>query len=261
MRGAPRACPTGNSARFAATPLSSPGTSARQWRDAHHELLLPQLDLAGCPALVLVAPHPDDETLGMGAMAAQLAASGVKVLVVSVSDGGAARPGTTPLQRMGLESTRRNELHSATAILGVNSVVSLGLPDGALAQHEDQLTDLLADILAGVARGSWCATSWRGDGHPDHEAVGRAAAKACAGTGAQLLEYPIWMWHWAAPHDPAVPWETAHRVPISRWAVERKRLAAQCFCSQFKTGADGSAPVLPEFVLERLLEVGEVVFR
>jgi hypothetical protein len=41
----------------------------------------------------------------------------------------------------------------------------------------------------------------------------------------------------------------------------RKQLAAQCFRSQFESPVPGSPPVLPPFVLPRLLAVGEVVFR
>lgn len=51
--------------------------------------------------------------------------------------------------------------------------------------------------------------------HPDDEAAGRAAAAACKATGAPLVEYPIWMWHWATPDDPAVPWHRARRVPLT----------------------------------------------
>ena len=95
---------------------------------------------------------------------------------------------------------------------------------------------------------------------PDHEAVGRAAAAAAARTGAVLVEYPVWMWHWATPGDAAVPWDRARAVPLSRAAIDRKQRAAQCYRSQFDTvGAGG--PVLPPFVLRRLLAVGEVVFR
>jgi len=261
LRGASGSVSTGNSARFAATPLSSAGTPTHRWLAARHAETLPELNLAGCAGLVVVAPHPDDETLGLGATAAQLAASGIEVQVVSVSDGGGARPGATPTQRSALESTRRDELQRATALLGISSVVSLGLPDGALAEHEDRLADSLADILAGRAPDTWCAATWRGDGHPDHEAVGRAAADACARTGVDLVEYPIWMWHWAGPGDPAVPWARAFAVPVSERALARKRRAAQCFRSQFEPDTEGLAPVLPPLVLQRLLAVGEVVFR
>lgn len=242
-------------------PLSGGGTPAREWLGPARGKTLPALDLAECPGLIVVAPHPDDETLGLGATAAQLSASGVDVQVVSVSDGGAADPGAPPAQRTRLESIRRNELHRAAVVLGIRTPVSLGLPDGRLQDHQDLITDLLAGILQEAAPRAWCAATWRGDGHPDHETVGRAAAAACARTGATLLEYPVWMWHWANPADPAVPWHRAYSVPVSEPSLRRKRLAAQCFRSQFEADTHGSAPVLPAFVLERLLAVGELVFR
>jgi LmbE family N-acetylglucosaminyl deacetylase len=222
---------------------------------------LPKLDLSECPGLIVVAPHPDDETLGMGAMAAQLAASGVDVAVVSVSDGGAAEPGAPSSQRIRLESLRRSELQRAARVLDIGAPVSLGLPDGQLADHEDQLTDLLTQKLHEAAPQAWCAATWRGDGHPDHEAVGHAAAAACARAGATLLEYPVWMWHWASPTDPAVPWDRAYSVPMPIWARDRKHHAAQCFRSQFEASTQDGEPVLPAFVLQRLLAVGELVFR
>lgn len=252
--------PAGNCARFAAKPLTHSGTPAPVWLAALDRGPLPPLDLRDCPGLVVVAPHPDDETLGLGATIAQLVASEVGVQVVSVSDGGAAHPGSTPLDRMRMEATRQHELRRATGILGVSSPVSLGLPDGQLADHEDKLTDLLVEFLDAAPVRPWCAATWRGDGHPDHEAVGRAAATACTRTGAVLLEYPIWMWHWAIPNDAAVPWDRARAVAAPDWAVARKRLAAQCFRSQFESNA-GSPPVLPTYVLPRLMAVGEVMFR
>ncbi len=251
----------GNSARFAAKPLTRGGTPVPVWLAALNRAPLPALDLAGCARLVVVAPHPDDETLGLGATIAQLAAAGVDVNVVSVSDGGAADPGATPWERTRLETTRRHELRRAAKVLQIPAPLSLSLPDGELADHEDHLAESLADILAAAGPGTWCAATWRGDGHPDHEAVGRAAAEACARTRTALLEYPVWMWHWASPADSVVPWERAHAVPAAGPALARKRLAAQCFRSQFEPGAGRSAPVLPAVVLQRLLAVGEVVFR
>ncbi|MFZ1175835.1 MAG: PIG-L family deacetylase [Mycobacterium sp.] len=256
-----RAGPSGNCARFAAKPLTHGGTPVPLWLADLDREPLPPLDLSGCKRLIVVAPHPDDETLSLGATTAQLVASGVDVQVVSVSDGGAAKPGATLSGRLRLATTRRHELHRATGVLGVSRPVTLGLPDGELADHEGKLAELLVEILEAAGPMTWCAATWRGDGHPDHEAAGRAAAAACAHTGAALLEYPVWMWHWASPADPAVPWDRAHSVRVSGWAIDRKRLAAQRYRSQFAPSAGESAPVLPAFVLQRLLAVGEVVFR
>jgi LmbE family N-acetylglucosaminyl deacetylase len=253
--------PASNRAKFEAKPLTRGGTPVPVWLAALDAEPLPPLDLGACPELVVVAPHPDDETLGLGATTAQLVDSGVNVRVVSVSDGGDAQPDATPWDRARLETTRRYELRRAASVLGVPRPVSLGLPDGQLADHEDRLAESLAAILADCAPGAWCAATWRGDGHPDHEAVGRAAARACAHVGAELLEFPVWMWHWASPCDPAVPWNRAHSVRLSGWALDRKRLAAQCFRSQLQPGGAGTAPLFPACVLQRLLAVGEVVFR
>jgi LmbE family N-acetylglucosaminyl deacetylase len=255
-----RTATAGSCARFAAKPLTHGGTPAPLWLAAFEQDPLPPLDLAECPRLIVVAPHPDDETLGLGAMIAQLVASGVGVQVVAVSDGGAAQPDATPSTRLRLETTRRHELRRATNILGVSPPISLGLPDGDLADHEDRLAELLTEILEAAGSQTWCAATWRGDGHPDHEAVGRAAAAACAGTDAALLEYPIWMWHWARPADSMVPWDRAYSLPAPGQAIERKRQAARCYRSQFEPHA-GESAILSPFVLERLLAVGEVVFR
>ena len=139
-------------------------------------------------------------------------------------------------------------------------VLDLGLPDGDIAFHEQRLTDLLIEILLTKPPGTWCAATWRGDGHPDHEAVGRAAATATAYTGTTFIEYPVWMWHWAQPDDIAVPWDRTFAAPSTPAAVERKKLAAQCFESQFVPQSPERQPVLPAYLLPRLLSVGEVVF-
>ena len=256
-----KTAPISNCARFAAKPLTHGGTPAPLWLAALERGPLPALDLTECRRLIVVAPHPDDETLGVGAMTAQLLASGVDVRVVSVSDGDAAQPGATLSGRIRLATTRRYELRRATSALGVPPPVRLGLPDGELTGHEDRLTESLVEILRAAGPHAWCAATWRGDGHPDHEAVGRAAAAACARTGAALLEYPVWMWHWATPADPVVPWDRARSVPAHGWAVNRKRQAVQCYRSQLCPGRGETPPVLPPFVLQRLLAVGEVVFR
>lgn len=255
-----RTVPGGNCA-FATDPLTHGGTPVPLWLAAFEERPLPALDLAACRRLVVVAPHPDDETLGLGAMTTQLTAMGVDVQVVSVSDGGAAQPGVSASDRLRMETIRRYELGRATSLLNALSPISLGFPDGELADHEDRLADTLAEILEGDGPTTWCAATWRGDGHPDHEAVGRAASAACARAEATLLEYPVLMWHWAHLADPAVPWSRAYSVPSPSWAMGRKRRAAQCYRSQLEPVDAESSPILPRFVLQRLLAMGEVVFR
>ncbi len=163
--------------------------------------------------------------------------------------------------RLRMETTRRYELRRATGFWGVPPPISLGLPDGKLTDHEDKLTGMLTEILEGAAPATWCAATWRGDGHPDHEAVGARPPPACARTGAVLLEYPVWMWHWALPADPAVPWDrpTRYRRPVG--APNASGVPRNAIEVNSSSAEVDSAPILPSFVLPRLLAVGEVVFR
>jgi LmbE family N-acetylglucosaminyl deacetylase len=248
---------SGTGARLQASPIADGGTPVEMWTGWDHSLA--PLNLGDCHGMTIVAAHPDDETLGLGATVAMLCAAGVDVQVVSVSDGGAAYPGLSAAGRAELEIVRRAEVRRSLGLLGAGEPIRLGMPDGEVSRCENRLTDRIAALLADFPAGRWCAATWRGDGHPDHEAVGRAAAAAAAQTGAVLVEYPVWMWHWARPGDSAVPWSRARRVGLTDEALKVKKLAAQSFASQTQPTRDGYT-VLPPAVVRRLLAVGEVVF-
>ncbi len=247
--------PLTNGARLAARPIAEGGTPVGAW--THWQRQFPPLDIDECPGLVLVAAHPDDETLGLGATAALLSARGVTVHVVAVTDGEAAYPDNRR-SRKELAQVRREELAAAARRLGLPRPIFLRLPDGEVANHEQRLLAKLAALLAGFDRGTWCAATWRGDGHPDHEAVGRAAAAAAKIADAVFVEYPIWMWHWATPDDPAVPWHRARRVPLTPLELTTKAAAMRCYSSQLQPG-DGP-PLLTAEVVDRQMTVGEIVF-
>jgi LmbE family N-acetylglucosaminyl deacetylase len=253
----PMAEMTSGTFRFGARPIADGGTPVETWTEWDHPL--PPLNLHDCPGITVIAPHPDDETLGLGATIATLCNAGVDVQVVSVSDGGAAYPGLTDSARAELEDVRRAELRRSLHVLGAGDPIALGMPDGELSQHEQRLTSRIVQLLSVFPTGRWCAATWRGDGHPDHEAVGRAAAAAAARTQAVLIEYPVWMWHWAMPGDPVVPWNRARRIELTDEALNVKAIAAESFSSQTRPTPDREA-VLPPAVLQRLLTIGEMVF-
>ena len=252
--------PSGNGSRFVARPIATGGTSTTEWTGWRREF--PELNLDECPALVLVAPHPDDETLGFGATAATLRSRGIDVQVVSVTDGGGAFPELSRREREWLASDRRAELQRAIEILGLGDPIHLGLPDGDLGRPRAR--------VGRAARRSARRQGRRGrgvrrhGGETDIPTTNRSGARqprATERTGAALLEYPIWMWHWADPDDDAVPWQRMSRVRLDRAANARKQRAASVFRTQLTPHEPGADAVLPPFVMRRLLAVGEVVFR
>lgn len=234
--------------------LSHGGTAEAQWVPWLAAEAWPHIDpsAAGPCGPLVVAPHPDDEILGAAGLLSLVGTAEV----VAVTDGEASHPHLDRPARAALARRRRAESVEALSCLGLTADVAvhrLGHPDGAVDEAA-----LAADLTGRLWPGRWCVATWRGDGHPDHEVVGRAAAAAGAAVGARLLEYPIWMWHWAAPGDPRVPWTTAHRLTLPRGAAAAKAAAIARFRSQI---ADGPGPaVLPPYVLARFRRPYEVFF-
>lgn len=181
-----------------------PGTPPLGWTGHPRYGDVPELDLSDVDRLVVVAAHPDDESLGAGGLLARADRAGWVVEVVAATDGGASHPDSPTHTPERLAAIRRGELQDAVAAAAPDARVrSLGLPDGGLAGHEDHLARTLVDLV-GDGRRTLLVAPWRRDAHPDHEAAGRAAATAAARTGARLLEYPVWFWHWGDPED--APW-------------------------------------------------------
>ena len=237
-------------------PIDAPGTDERTWAAWPWLRTLPGAGialLAGVRSVVIVAAHPDDEVLGAGGMIALLAASRARLRVVSVTDGERSHRGHSAPAAL----ARRRTAETATALraLGARAaeVVRLQLPDGALAGCEAKLTDALAPLVAGF---DLCLAPWDHDLHPDHEAAGRAARRV---SQAGLYCYPVWMWHWARPADPRVPWDQALRIPLPPRAAGRKRAAITCFASQTEDRGHGLGPVLTPGTIAHFTRAMEVL--
>lgn len=242
--------------------ITGSGTPESSWRAWPGLPPAAALDLDGCDRVVLVAPHPDDEVLGAGGLLRLLAGRGAHVEIVAVTDGDASHPGSPTLTPAQLVRARRAESTEALQRLGVTPTVHhLGHADGRVAESESRLEAYLSALLGPADRSTWCLSTWEHDGHPDHEAVGRAARRACAVTGARLLAYPVWTWHWAAPGDPRVPWAAARTVVLDAETQAAKRSAVAAFVTQVRPLSDhpADAAVLPPSVLERLVRPFEVV--
>jgi LmbE family N-acetylglucosaminyl deacetylase len=234
--------------------IAGRGTTETEWApwlDARSWAPLDLGSAAGRRVCVLAA-HPDDEVLGAAGLISRLRDAGHDIVVVWATDGEASHPGSTALPVGRLGEVRRAESRSALARLGVAAVAThhLGLPDGGLAAQYEELRARLAQI---VDAADLVITPWRGDGHPDHEAV----AQAADGLGAIRWEYPIWMWHWAMPGDERVPWQQLRVVEVPDITV--KAAAIEEFASQIRPigPAPQDAAVLPPHVVARFLRARE----
>ncbi|HMC48391.1 MAG TPA: PIG-L family deacetylase, partial [Caballeronia sp.] len=129
--------------------------------------------------------------------------------------------------------------------------------DGGGETFEPEVADALR---AHLEPGDIVFGTWRFDGHPDHESVGRAVTTVAGELDLPFVEVPVWTWHWATPEDSRVPWSRARRIVLDAATLAHKVHAVQAFKSQIEAdGSTGRAPILPEHVLERLTRPYEVV--
>lgn len=239
-----------------------PGTPEPAWLADTRWTGRPVLDLDALAArfdrLVVAAAHPDDETLAVGALVAAAHRHGVDVRVVVASAGEASHPEATTWTPPGLARVRRAEVVEAVGHLAPGAAPDhLDLPDGHLAEHEGRLADLLAERCG---PDTLLVAPWTADGHPDHDALGRAAVVAAASTGATPAHYPLWLWHWGGPDD--LDWSWVHVVEPTLDDLARKERALAAHRSQTEPlgPQPGDGPVVTGPVLARARRVVETLF-
>jgi LmbE family N-acetylglucosaminyl deacetylase len=234
--------------------IQAPGTREERWRAWPGLAQLPAAGVRSWSSAVVVAAHPDDEVLGTGGIMSVLAAAGARLRLVAITDGEASHPDAA--DPAALARRRVAETARALRALGAQQaeVIRLGLPDTGLAACEDEVTARLGELTAGF---DVCLAPWSRDVHADHEAAGRAARRVSERT----LSYPVWMWHWAVPGDPRVPWHRALRVSLPAAAGARKRAAIACFTSQLESRGGGLGPVLSPGTVAHFTRDLEVLFR
>ncbi len=192
--------------------------------------------------LLVVSPHPDDETLGCGGLIAAERRRGAQVLVAAITDGEHAYPG--PEGGEALAATRRVEQERALARLGVGteSILRFQFTDSSVSKREAELVDRLIER---VTPETCIVAPWEGDFHPDHEACGRAAAEAAGRTGARLISYFFWTWHRGTP-------ETLAGLKLATFPLDEELLRAKTEALAYHRSQlerVGGGPVLPPELL------------
>lgn len=146
----------------------------------------------GKSRLLVLAPHPDDETLACGGCIVRALTDGGNASVLVATDGRYSRGGVPPEEMVAL---RRVEFFRAAATLGLSSdqVEWWGYEDASLASHHSELVERLQELVQ-RRKPTVILAPWACDTHPDHAALGHAARAAVTGSQVLLLEYVVWAW-------------------------------------------------------------------
>lgn len=210
------------------------GTAESVWRDELARRTFRRLD-DSFEQLVVVAAHPDDETLGAGGLLARAARRGARIVVVIATDGEASHPESPTHDQATLARLRREEVGRAVGLLAPDAEVTfLGLPDGGLDRVEGELGERLGAVLDEVPAVDphrvVVAAPWAKDRHRDHRIAAEVTAAIAARRGFTLLGYPVWAWHWGTPAD--LPWERLVALALDDGERRAKRQALASHTTQ-----------------------------
>ena len=147
---------------------------------------------------LILAPHPDDETLGCGGLIAAVCATGIPPVVVILTDGSASHPNSRMFPPSTLAKRRERETLQATQLLGLpkQNLFFFRQPDTKLVRKGPEFNRIVRRAAA-IGRKHGCGLvvgPWAGDPHCDHEAAARIAAAVAESGQWRLLSYPVWGW-------------------------------------------------------------------
>lgn len=242
--------------------------SLREWFQFLHAWLLSRALVVTCGcahgvddnSVLVVAPHPDDETLGCGGLIASKRALRANVTIVFLTDGsaGTRKPGAAEDD---LRERRRAEAIAAAEQLGVprSQLHFCDHPDGGLKNFHGEDREKIVEHLKSLIEQTNARAVYaphRCDGHPDHQTAYELAecAAACADGGVKLYQYAIWMW-WSQPLGMRLRWKDVARRSFHRVdaMLARKHRALRCHASQLSRFPLGFLRALP-FEIEIFFE-------
>ncbi|WP_411826179.1 PIG-L family deacetylase [Luteolibacter sp. AS25] len=243
----------------------------------HRSLLADPESIAVCEleeavpggVLMVVAPHPDDESLACGGLIALARESGREVRVVIVSDGSASHLNSRMYPAAALAELRRGEALAALEILrvGEGETSFLELPDGKVPHDWDEgfekAVARMAEVIEEVDPDT-IFTPWRRDVHHDHIATTSIVTEARKRIlhEIRVVEYPVWVWE-ADSHDkaPTSGEMRAWRLDV-RSVLGRKKAAIAAHASQMTDliSDDPAGFVMNDTQLARFTDGYEIFF-
>ncbi|MDI9258627.1 bacillithiol biosynthesis deacetylase BshB2 [Alicyclobacillus sendaiensis] len=183
--------------------------------------------------LLLVYPHPDDESFGKAGTVILFTRAGTPATLICGTLGELGRNmGNPPIaNRETLPKIRRKELEQACEILGIRDLRLLGLRDKTVEfEDPERVADRIEAVIREV-KPSILMTYYPGLGvHPDHDAMSNAAVIAVKRLPKE--ERPV-IWGSAVVHEPEkILGEPDFVIDVSS-VLEEKLAAMKAHRSQF----------------------------
>ncbi|NTV05226.1 MAG: PIG-L family deacetylase [Chlorobiaceae bacterium] len=149
--------------------------------------------------IIVVAPHPDDEVLGLGGFITQCLREEVKVYIIYLTDGEASLPDIDPE----VVASKRIGLSNAVLVrLGISGerIFRMHLPDGGIPRKNtrgfDEAAERMRQIFSSLMPDAVFVTHPLDTWPYDHVAAFELAEKAIGNIVPACEFYGYWVWLW-----------------------------------------------------------------
>ncbi len=134
----------------------------------HYKSNIKLSEISDDKSVMILAPHMDDETIGLGGTIKKHSKSGARVHCVFITDGSSS---VSEMDKSNLSNIRKQEMEQVKSILGINQIHYMDLQDGH-AKSDEYSQQLLKDVILEVRPDVIYSTPFV-DAHKDHMATGK----------------------------------------------------------------------------------------
>ena len=181
-------------------------------------------------SIMIVAPHPDDEIIGLGGYVIGQVRSGKRITIVYLTNGEKSLQDIDPEV---VARERKSLTLTVLAKLGISTknVVWLSLPDGGIPRYNstgfNKSVMLLEKLVSKVSPDAVFVT------HPletwpyDHVAAFELAEAAIGKSSIHCDIFGYWVWLWYSmplKHVALIDWNAVYRIPLHNIMQEKREM-------------------------------------
>jgi LmbE family N-acetylglucosaminyl deacetylase len=205
-------------------------------------------------SILIIAPHPDDETFGCGGLITQKIQSNANISILFLTNG---EKSLHSVPKAELKQMRRACAINAAKLLGVNSnnLHWMDLPDGSVprlgTQEFNSTRDNLLKLIHTLQIDEVFATHYL-DGWSDHIAAYELALAALKKSDKHIELYLYWVWVWyylGMKQIVSLPWNKIFLLPIHS-VFDKKQKALEVYFDAKIPAGDPYMGNLPKMFLK-----------
>lgn len=215
-------------------------------------------DMRMSGSILVIAPHPDDETLGCGGLIARLCAENNPPHIAVLTGGGGSLRGRSDISETDVVNARRKLTHDSARQLGLpeENIHFFDFKDGDIATRPESEMSRLRKMIEDLGPDN-ILVPHNGEGWPDHLAA-RDIGIELAPDNASVWEYCVWMWYYNVWR---LDWKNAAVLLMSDIEHSAKLRAVDAYVSPLAPCGAPWSGVLPEPFLKANRSRTELYFK